>query len=204
MLEKIFEEGLLDYQKLLLKFYPKLEMTHEEYIMMLHLFSLAERKRYNLSTIGLARMSGFKTNQVGEIINGLLEKNIINIELEKREDKMGETFSLAPFFEKISDIFKQELKDQQEAQNVSDIEYIITELESLHGRSLSPTHIEIVRQWFSEGYEKKDIEEAIRLTIEHKRKTINYVDRVLRSDAHLEESSIDEQTARALRKLVGK
>ena len=43
MLEKIFEEGLLDYQKLLLRFYLKLELTHEEYIILLHLFRLRKR-----------------------------------------------------------------------------------------------------------------------------------------------------------------
>ena len=204
MLEKIFEEGLLDYNKLLLKFYPKLDMTHEEYIIMLHLFSLAERKRFNLSTIGLARMSGFKTVQVGEIITTLFEKNIITIELEKRDDKMGETFSLSPFFTKIETIFSQEIAEQKEVETQSDMEYVIDEIETLQGRSLSPNHLEMVRQWFDEGYMRSDIEEAIHLTIEHKRKTINYVDRVLRSEAHLETSSIDEKTAAALRKLVGK
>ncbi len=204
MIEKIFDEGLLDYPKLLLRMYPRLDMSHEEYIMMLHLFSLAERKRYHLSTIGLARMSGFKTTQVGEIINALFEKNLITIELEKRDDKMGETFSLTPFFKKVTHIFNQEIEELKEAQNLSDIEFIIAEIEELQGRSLSPNHIEMVRQWFSEDYTKNEISEAINLTIQHKRKTINYVDRVLRSEEAYETSSIDEKTAQALRKLVGK
>ena len=204
MLEKIFEEGLLDYQKLLLRFYLKLELTHEEYFILLHLFSLAEKKRYNLSTLSLARMSGFKQTQVGEIINSLFEKNIINIELEKREDKMGETFKLTPFFLKISEIFERELEEEKEAENLSDIEAIIEKIEELQGRSLSFNHLEMVRQWFSENYKKKEIEEAIKITISHKRKSINYVDRVLRSEISLEASSIDEETEKALRRLVGK
>ncbi len=204
MLEKIFEEGLLDYQKLLLRFYLKLELTHEEYVILLHLFTLADKRRYNLSTLSLARMSGFKQSQVGEVINSLLEKNIITLELEKREDKMGETFKLTPFFLKITEIFEHELEEEKEAENLSDIETIIEKIEELQGRSLSFNHVEMVRQWFSEDYKKIEIEEAIRITISHKRKSINYVDRILRSETSSEVSSIDEETEKELRRLVGK
>ena len=87
---------------------------------------------------------------------------------------------------------------------MSDIEAIIEKIEELQGRSLSFNHLEMVRQWFSENYKKKEIEEAIKITISHKRKSINYVDRVLRSEISLEASSIDEETEKALRRLVGK
>lgn len=204
MLEKIFEEGLLDYQKLLLRFYLKLELTHEEYIILLHLFTLAERRRYNLSTLSLARMSGFKQTQVGEIINSLFEKNIITIELEKREDKMGETFKLTPLFLKITEIFESELEEEKNAENLSDIEAIIEKIEELQGRSLSFNHVEMVRQWFSDDYKRKEIEEAIEITISHKRKSINYVDRILRSETLGEVSSIEKKKKKALRRLVGK
>lgn len=204
MIEKLFEEGVLDYQKLLTKHYQKLDMTHEEYIVMIHLFGLAERKRFNLSTYTLARLSGFKMAQVGEIINTLFDKNMLTIELEKREDKMGETFSLTPLFRKIEEAYTVEIEEQKKAQFATDSEYVISEIEQLQGKSLSSNHLEMIRQWFSEGFTKKNIEDAIQFTISQKRKTINYVDRALRSDPFSEDSSIDEKTAEALRKLIGK
>ena len=73
MLIKLFEEGLIDYQKLLFKYHQNFNLTADEYLIMEHLLLLAERKRYNLSTNYLARLSGYKMNLVGEIINSLFE-----------------------------------------------------------------------------------------------------------------------------------
>ena len=117
---------------------------------------------------------------------------------------MGETFSLTPLFRKIEEAYTVEIEEQKKAQFATDSEYVISEIEQLQGKSLSSNHLEMIRQWFSEGFTKKNIEDAIQFTISQKRKTINYVDRALRSDPFSEDSSIDEKTAEALRKLIGK
>ncbi|HHT39110.1 MAG: DnaD domain protein [Acholeplasmataceae bacterium] len=205
MLIKLFEEGLIDYQKLLFKYHQNFNLTADEYLIMEHLLLLAERKRYNLSTNYLARLSGYKMNQVGEIINSLFEKELITIELERKsEGKLGEIFSLMPFFDKITTLIMEEINKQKEEKTISDQEYIIKELERAFAKPLSPTAFEIVRQWFSEGFSKNEIYEALELTLEHKKTTVNYLDRILRSEAFNETSTIDEKTAEILRKLVGK
>ena len=155
MLIKLFEEGLIDYQKLLFKYHQNFNLTADEYLIMEHLLLLAERKRYNLSTNYLARLSGYKMNQVGEIINSLFEKELITIELERKsEGKLGEIFSLMPFFDKITTLIMEEINKQKEEKTISDQEYIIKELERAFAKPLSPTAFEIVRQWFSEGFSK--------------------------------------------------
>ena len=144
-------------------------------------------------------------NQVGEIINSLFEKELITIELERKsEGKLGEIFSLMPFFDKITTLIMEEINKQKEEKTISDQEYIIKELERAFAKPLSPTAFEIVRQWFSEGFSKNEIYEALELTLEHKKTTVNYLDRILRSEAFNETSTIDEKTAEILRKLVGK
>ncbi len=205
MLEKLFEEGLLDYQKLLNKYYQTFNLSADEYLIMLNLFSLAERKRVNLSTISIARLTGYKMNQVGELINNLFEKELINIELVRKNDgKMGEIFCLKPFFNKITESLNNEINKQEQEKIVTDQEYVINELEEVFNKPLSPNNLEIVRSWFVDGFSKSEIFEAIEITHEHKRKTVNYVDRVLRSDSFHETSTLDEKTAEILRRLVGK
>lgn len=205
MLEKLFEEGLLDYQKLLNKYYQTFNLSADEYLIMLNLLSLAERRRVNLSTNSIARLTGYKMNLVGEIINNLFEKEIINIELVRKNDgKMGEIFSLKPFFVRVAEILNNEINKLEQEKIITDQEYVINELEDVFGRALSPSNLEIIRGWFSDGFTKSEIFEAIEITNEHKRKTVNYVDRILRSETFQETSSLDEKTAEILRRLVGK
>ncbi len=205
MIIKIFEEGLLDYGKLVIQYHQQLNLSPNEVLILTKLLSYAQRKRYNLSTNTLARQTTLKMTEAGEIVNELFEKNLIDIYFERRsDDKMGEMFSVQPFFDKIRQIFVDEIQKQKESQNLTDIEYTIESLENTFLKPLSPSNLEIVRQWYNEDYSKQQIEQAIEITVKHRRKSVGYVDRVLRSDSLFEESSIDEKTAEILRKLVGK
>lgn len=205
MIEKVFDEGLLNFRKLIMKYQQQLNLNAEEILVITKLLSLAEKKRFNLSTNTIARQTSLKMTEAGEIVNSLFEKKLISIEFERKSNnKVGEVFSLRPFFDKITEIFQYEIKKQKESQSLTDIEYSIKSLEKSFSKPLSPTQLEIVRQWYNEDFNKQQIEKAIELTLKHKRKTVQYVDRVLRSDSMFEESSIDEKTAEILRKLVGK
>ncbi len=206
MIEKIFEEGMLNYHELILKYQSKLDLSPGEIIVLLQLLNLAQKRRYYLSTITLARMTSLKANQVGEIVNSLFEKNFISIQFERKsnEKKISEVFDLTPFFIRITDIFNEEIDKQRESKSVSDVEYVIKVLEKIFNKPLSPHYLEMVRQWFTDGYSKEQIDQAIETTINHGRKSVNYVDRILRSDSYDQESTIDEKTAEYLRKLIGK
>lgn len=205
MIEKIFEEGLLNYRKLIMKYQQQLNLNAEEILIITKLLSFAEKKRFNLSTNTLARQTSLKMTEAGEVVNSLFEKQLIFIYFERKsDDKVGEMFSLRPLFDKITQIFQDEIKIKKESQNLTDIEYTIKSLEKAFLKPLSPNQLEIVRQWYENDFSKHQIEQAIEVTLKHNRKTVQYVDRVLRSDSMFEESTIDEKTAEILRKLVGK
>lgn len=205
MVEKLFEEGYLDYQKLIFRNAQRFDLTPDEMVILTHLFNLAEKKRFNLSTNSLARLTGFKGNQVGEIVNSLFEKDLICITLEKKsDDKVGEVFSLKPFFDKISTYFMTEIKKQSELKQMSELEKLVETLESKFNKALTPTNLDVIRQWPVEGFTPEQVDEAIELAIKHHKKNVNYVDKILRSESFLEPSSIDEKTAQALRRLIGK
>ena len=84
------------------------------------------------------------------------------------------------------------------------MENLINTIETKFNKPLTPTGLEIVRQWPSEDFTLEQVNEAVDIAIKHHKKNVNYVDKVLRSESFLEPSSIDEKTAKVLRKLVGK
>lgn len=205
MLEKAFYEGLIDYHKLILKMRDVFELTSEETVVLFQLFQSAERKRFNLSALSIGKAVGINRNETGIIIESLQGKNVVSVYLgERPNNRLGEMFDLKPFFERVEMIFKEEIKKEKEETLTNDLAYIIDLIQETFAKPLSPTALEIVRQWFSEGYTRKEIEEALSLTLEHRRKSVNYIDRVLRSDMRMESKEMDEETAEALRRLVGK
>ncbi len=206
MIEKIFDEGLLNYHELVIRYQSKLDLTSDEAIVLLQLLNLAQRKRYNLSTLTLARMTSLKANIVGAIVNSLFEKDLISIQFERksRDNKISEVFDLTPFFIKINEMYSEEIKKEKENKSITDVEYVIKVLERVFKKPLSPHFLEMVKQWFVDDYTKEQIDQAIDTTVNHGRKTVNYVDRILRSDTYDQESTIDEKTAEFLRALVGK
>lgn len=206
MVEKLFEEGFLNYHQLVFEYQSKLELSADEVMVLIQLLNLAQKKRYNLSTLSLARATSFKTNTVGEIVNSLFEKEIISIQFERKpnQEKISEVFSLKPFFNKLNKLFNEEIEKEKESKSVSDVEYIIKVVENVFDKPLSPRYLEMVRQWFTDGYTKEEIDKAVEITIEHGKKTINYVDRILRSETYNQESTLDEKTEEYLRKLIGK
>lgn len=206
MIEKIFEEGFLNYTELIIKYQSKLELSSDEVIVLIQLCNLAQRKRYFLSTLSLSRVTGLKTSEAGEVVNSLFEKDLITIKFERKsnEEKISEVFDLKPFFKKITEIYDEDILKEKESKTLSDVEYVVKVLERVFNKPLSNHFLEIVRQWFVDGYTKEQIDQAIETTRNHGRVSVNYVDRILRSDSYDQESTIDEKTAAFLRRLVGK
>lgn len=206
MIGKLFDKGLINYHQLIFEYQSKLELTSDEVVVLMQLLNLAQRKRYSLSTLTLARMTSLKTNVVGEIVNSLFEKDIISIQFERKtsNEKLKEVFDLKPLFAKILDFLEEDIERDKEIKSITDIEYVIRVLEKTFDKPLTPRYLEIVKQWFIDEYTKEEIDQAIETTKEHGRKSVNYVDKILRSETFAQETNIDEKTANFLRKLVGK
>ncbi|MFA6677991.1 MAG: DnaD domain protein [Acholeplasmataceae bacterium] len=206
MIGKLFDKGLINYHQLIFEYQSKLELTSDEVVVLMQLLNLAQRKRYSLSTLTLARMTSLKTNVVGEIVNSLFEKDIISIQFERKtsNEKLKEVFDLKPLFAKILDFLEEDIERDKEIKSITDIEYVIRVLEKTFDKPLTPRYLEMVKQWFTDEYTKEEIDQAIETTKEHGRKSVNYVDKILRSETFAQETNIDEKTADFLRKLVGK
>ena len=197
MIGKLFDKGLINYHQLIFEYQSKLELTSDEVVVLMQLLNLAQRKRYSLSTLTLARMTSLKTNVVGEIVNSLFEKDIISIQFERKtsNEKLKEVFDLKPLFAKILDFLEEDIERDKEIKSITDIEYVIRVLEKTFDKPLTPRYLEIVKQWFTDEYTKEEIDQAIETTKEHGRKSVNYVDKILRSETFAQETNIDEKTA---------
>ncbi|MDY0210403.1 MAG: DnaD domain protein [Acholeplasma sp.] len=202
MFKKLVEEGYLNAHKILLKEQTRLNISPDEIIILSALITLLERKKMTVSMQSLAKLTTLNSAKVGEVFNHLIESGLVQTELELKSDgKEKEVFSLNPLFSKIEQLFKQDLVQADMVKQTNDVTYIISKMESVFNKSLTPFELEIVKEWFSEGFTKSQMDQAIEVCINHNRKTANYMDRVIRSN-DVYDSNLDEEKKQTIHKLI--
>ncbi len=202
MFRKMIEDGYLNIHKLLLKEQQRLGLQAEEVVLLSALATLLEKKKNTVSITALSKAINYPVSKTGDLFTELIKRGYLNTELELKSDgKEKEVFTLEPLFDKIKSTFEAEIKQQRESKNESDVVYIIQAIEKAFGRTLSAFDLEMVKEWFSESFTKAQMEGAIQVTLNHHKKTVSYIDRVLRSD-DLMPTELDDKKKAAIDKLI--
>ena len=199
----MIEEGYLNLHKLLLKEYVRLGINEKEVIVLSQLATMLEKKKHTLSLKSIARMTHLSSNEVGELLEQLIVNQFVSTELELKNDgKEREIFSLNPLFDKIIQLFKEDLKVENEKQSDNEIKAIITNLEDVFRKSLKPYDLQMIQQWFIDGYNKKEIDQALEVAINHNKLNLNYLDRILRTTDETYDDDLDDEKRDLINKLI--
>lgn len=199
----MIEEGYLNLHKLLLKEYVRLGINEKEVIVLSQLATMLEKKKHTLSLKSIARMTHLSSNEVGELLEQLIVNQFVSTELELKNDgKEREIFSLNPLFDKIIQLFKEDLKVENEKQSDNEIKAVITNLEDVFRKSLKPYDLQMIQQWFIDGYNKKEIDQALEVAVNHNKLNLNYLDRILRTTDETYDDELDDEKRDLINKLI--
>lgn len=199
----MIEEGYLNLHKLLLKEYVRLGINEKEVIVLSQLATMLEKKKHTLSLKSIARMTHLSSNEVGELVEQLIVNQFVSTELELKNDgKEREIFSLNPLFDKIIQLFKEDLKVENEKQSDNEIKAVITNLEDVFRKSLKPYDLQMIQQWFIDGYNKKEIDQALEVAVNHNKLNLNYLDRILRTTDEAYDDELDDEKRDLINKLI--
>jgi DNA replication protein len=202
MLKRLIEDGYLNAHKLLLKEQTRLGVSPDEIVILSALITLLEKKKLNVSMQALAKLTNLNTQRTGEVFNHLIETNLVHTELELKSDgKEKEVFSLDPLFTKIEELFKADTQIVNQSKQEKDIQLIIQQIEETFKKSVTPFDLEMIKEWFIEGFTKEEMDKALETCRNHNRKTTNYMDRVLRSKDEFKEE-INESKKETIHKLI--
>lgn len=202
MLKRLIEDGYLNAHKLLLKEQTRLGVSPDEIVILSALITLLEKKKLNVSMQALAKLTNLNTQRTGEVFNHLIETNLVHTELELKSDgKEKEVFSLEPLFTKIEELFKADIQIVNQSKQEKDIQLIIQQIEETFKKSVTPFDLEMIKEWFIEGFTKEEMDKALETCRNHNRKTTNYMDRVLRSKDEFKEE-INESKKETIHKLI--
>jgi len=150
---------------ILLKNYRKLNITDKELIVLIYLIN--SESSFNPKQI--SKDLDYKLNELMEIINSLIEKSIIKIEVIKK-NITEEIINLDELYNKLSFII---INGEEEKNND-----LYTIFEKEFGRTLSPIDYEIISTW-QKDFDEKLILLALKEAVFNGVNNLRYIDKII-------------------------
>ena len=176
-------EKLINYLKekpiiiprVLLTNYSKLNITAEELIIIIYLMDKGNNIIYDINLF--VKELSLTKRKVIELINNLVEKNILNITINKNSDNVSEEYlNLDMLYRKITNIILD-----KEIPTSTNNEDIFTIFEKEFGRTISPTEYEKINSWLNEDIDKALIIEALKEAVYNSTTSLRYIETILYS-----------------------
>lgn len=176
-------EKLINYLKekpiiiprVLLTNYSKLNITAEELIILIYLMDKGNNMIYDINLF--VKELSLNKRKVIELINNLVEKNILNITINKNIDNVSEEYlNLDMLYRKITNIILD-----KELPSSTNNEDLFTIFEKEFGRTISPTEYEKINSWLNEDIDKTLIVEALKEAVYNSTTSLRYIETILYS-----------------------
>lgn len=156
MLEKLYNMGCLDYQRLIRRFSSNLELSSNAAFVLMAILDNYQANP-NINSTNLATYMGKSKSDVEESIVELLNLDYIQIQLVMKNGKSTESYRLSPFFIKCERLLSEIKNEEME----NDIKAINSLLEENLKRALSRSELEQISGWLDDGKTREEICEAI-------------------------------------------
>ena len=158
--------------RIIINNYKKLNITEEEFIILIFIIDYGVDLEYNPSIF--VQELNIDKYKVLELINSLKEKNILTILIKKENKKVSsEYISLQPLYDKIMNI----VMDNKEKQIEID-ENIYSIFENELGRTLSPLEYEKIKEMVT-SYGQELVVEALKEAVYNRANNLRYIETIL-------------------------
>ena len=159
--------------KILFNNYKRLNITEEELIVVMLIISLGNKIEYNPEIF--VQELNMEKYRVMEIINSLMEKKILSLDMEKNGRKINEYISLMLLYNKLLNL----VIDVKEDDNVKINGSIFTVFENELGRTLSPMEFEHIKEWVNTYKNEELIASALKEAVLNGVSNFRYIDKIL-------------------------
>lgn len=197
MLKKLINSQIIDFNKILFQNYVDLGLNEAEFVMLLHLFSLYEKKKTVLSFNGLKSKMTLSSNELSNTLTSLINKGFLDINSEiSKTGKEQECFDLTPTFTLIEKLFYDEQEELENRVKMEDSSKIVSMFEREWGRSLSPLELNVVSN-LSKEYSFDEIYSAALESVKASKINLKYIEAILRNNKG-ESKEINPDKAKAI------
>ena len=176
MVYGLWKDNLLDFNTLLLTTYKELGLNEQEYVLLVLLARLLKTNPSGWTFSDISTHMTIAEANCSVLFINLVERQYITVSSKMDErGKRFEEYSIAPLFEKIETLLRQQKTQATSTQR----EEIFSMIEQEFG-ILSPLDIETIHLWMTEdNFDPELIKLAIREMNSYQIKSIRYIDKIL-------------------------
>ena len=174
--------------KALLSNYIELGISPEELVIIIVIMAYGNKVIYDPESF--ARDINDNKHHVMKVINGLIDKNILSLVIEKNNRKTYEYISLDILYDKLYNIII--------GNNDSEVidESVFSVFEGELGRMISPMEYEKIKEWITSGNSNELIVLALKEAVMKGVSNFNYIDSILnnwKKKGYKNKSDIDKE-----------
>lgn len=187
----LLKNNLIDFNRVLLDNYSKLNINETECLVLYHLKSLIDTNSFDINKL-VGKMT-LTDNEISEVIFNLVNKGFITIQLNDGVEE----YSLDNTYKILGYMFENTEQAEITTQVAIDMKMTIASLEQILKKILTPNEIVVVKKWFYDyKYDLNLIKEEIERVKTKKTASVNMIDRGLFAKTRVVED--DEETLQAL------
>ena len=165
-LKKLFKQKNFHINPLILKNLKNLGLSLNEFLLLLYFIN----EEPSLDLIKIKDILGFNDEEILNIYSDLLNKGLIEVIVEKVDNKVSETISLELFYDKLV------LNGYKVEDNSTDV---FSKFEREFGRTLSPIEYERINSWIGSGVSNEMIVNALNEAVINGSPNVRYIDRII-------------------------
>jgi hypothetical protein len=154
-----------------------MNINEVEAMIICKLYVLSENNNF-LSTKALLKQMNLSESDLSNHILDLVNKGYIELTLN---DDNSENFSIDGVINRLGEILEAGSPEEIENKNREKISFIINYVETVFQRVCNQNDLIIINQWIKEGYDTKDIQNAILDSQKAKKAHLKYADAILTS-----------------------
>ncbi|MBG9982341.1 DnaD domain protein [Aerococcaceae bacterium DSM 111020] len=180
-----FKDGSTNVPNIIFNRFGQLDISSNEMMLILYIMSQLNQGKTVNNFKKIANQLGWSVNEVMELINQLIEKDYLSIELETNESgKQDDHYTLRPFFNQLDQKFYQAPTQEETVENQEVLQHYTGNLVSLFerefGRVLTPMELQTINQWLmSDNYSPEIIQLALKQAMMHQALNFSYIDKIL-------------------------
>lgn len=162
--------------------FKSFDLTSDEGILLLYILSQINQGRQVKDIQYIENQLGWPSKKVYDLLNRLLSKNYLAIELRTDEaGKQTDHYTLRPFFEQVDqDHFLVQKAGYRGDPGLDQGKELVQAFEQEFGRVLTPIELETLQAWLSQDQYPVDlIRIALREAVIHQALSFNYIDKIL-------------------------
>lgn len=177
----------INFEYALLDCYRALNINEKELIILLMIDHLLEQGNSLITADMLLLKTNFVADEIDNVLGGLMKRQFVKMEM--KNNKMQTSIDILKEkvyseFKKTMDLENFSLLSEEKETTLKKINEFY---ESHFQRTLSPLERETIKKWVNAGYKENEIEDSLLDAFRDGKRTINAIDRVLRSKRMLQD-----------------